>query len=196
MAKAPPKAAPQQRARNGNGAASGKRPRKGMSSQVFLVVFSAIVSAVIFFPTVLFLFIALMPTSVAYLVERGPHKYAWMAVGGTNLMAALSTLLDLWSGPHTLMAALTLLGDVFTVMTIYGGAAAGWIMYIAVPPVVGMMDQVRGQRRIMTLRKQQRALLETWGSEVAGKEPIDESLMRFATAADQERAPEPVSKSL
>ncbi|MBN2752291.1 MAG: acyl-CoA synthetase [Rhodospirillaceae bacterium] len=141
-------------------------PGGGAFSRILLVSL-AIFVALMFLPTVIFLVFAMLPTAVAYMVDRSSEKYEWVCVGGLNFAGASPFLLNLWTGRHTIDAAVSQLTDVFSLMAIFGAAGLGWMLFIALPPVVGVFMQFSAQRRITTLKTTQTQLVQTWGQEVA-----------------------------
>ncbi len=52
-------------------------------------------------------------------------------------------------------------------MVMYSAAAAGWMLFLAVPPVVGVLLNWTAQRRIAALRARQKRIIEEWGKDVA-----------------------------
>ncbi len=139
----------------------------GMSAgNKLAMLIAAVVALPLSLPTLTLLFFALLPTMAAALVDRGPHRYAWLCVGGLNFAGVSPYLLELWFGEHTLDNALTQLGDVLALLVIYGAAAFGWLLYMAIPPLVGGFLQIAAQRRVAVLRSQQKKLVELWGPEV------------------------------
>ncbi len=118
-------------------------------------------------PTLTLLFFAMLPTLAAAIVDRGPHRYAWLCVGGLNFAGAAPYLFKLWFEAHTLDNAFAQLSDVLALLVIYGSAAFGWLLYMMMPPVVGAFLQVAAQRRVATLRANQKKLVDQWGPDVA-----------------------------
>lgn len=147
-------------------AAKSAAPVGGAFSRI-LVLSLAVFGGLMFLPTVIFLFFAMLPTAAAYVVDRSPEKYEWICVGGMNFAGASPFLLSLWAGRHTVEAAAAQLTDVFNLMAIYGAAGLGWMMYVALPPVVGVFMQMSAQRRIAQLKATQTRLVQIWGTEVA-----------------------------
>jgi hypothetical protein len=54
-------------------------------------------------------------------------------------------------------------------LVMYGGAAAGWMLYFAVPPIVAMVFQVNVDETQRRLEARAKALVEEWGEEVTGR---------------------------
>ena len=113
--------------------------------------------------SVVLLCFAMLPTLVAYIVDRTPQKYAAFCVGGMNLSGTFPSLLNLWTGSHDMDMAWSILGDVFALTVIYGAAAFGWLVYMTVPPVVAAFLMMMSQRRVQQLRAVQAQLVEEWG---------------------------------
>ena len=151
-------------------------PRAGTAAEqarkrrTMMFVWSTIITVllvVVAFPTVILLVLGMLPTGVAYFIDRTPQKNAALCVGGMNFSGVFSFLLDLWTGSHTPEGAAEILSDVFSLAVIYGSAAFGWVMFMAIPPVVATFITVMAQRRIALLRMTQKRLIEEWGEDVA-----------------------------
>lgn len=140
-------------------------PKSGAFTRI-LVISLALAFGLMFLPTVIFLVFAMLPTLAAYIVEKKPAKYEWICVGGLNFAGAAPFLLNLWMGRHTVETAGAMLTDVFTLMAIFGAAGVGWLMFMALPPVIGVFMQMKAQRRIAALKATQARLIATWGPEV------------------------------
>src|SRR5690606_33042816 len=112
--------------------------------------------------SVILLCFALLPTLAAFIVDRTPQRYAAFCVGGMNLSGTFPSLLDLWTGDHSIDMALHILSDVFALAVIYGAAAFGWLVYMTVPPVVAAFLTIMAQRRVQQLRAAQAQLVEEW----------------------------------
>ena len=56
-------------------------------------------------PTVIVVVFTMLPTLAAYFSERGPHRYAWLCVGGLNFSGVVPFLFGLWFKVDTLDAA-------------------------------------------------------------------------------------------
>lgn len=117
-------------------------------------------------PTLTLLFFAMLPTMAAALVDRGPHRYAWLCVGGLNFAGATPYLFELWFVEHTVDHAFVQLGSVLALLVIYGAAGLGWLLHMAMPPAVSAFLQVAAQRRVAVLRAQQKKLVDLWGPDV------------------------------
>ena len=147
------------------------KPQKSGAFTRILMISLALAFGLIFLPTVIFLAFAMLPTAAAYIVDKKPAKYEWICVGGLNFAGASPFLMNLWMGRHTVEAASAMLTDVFTLMAMYGAAGVGWLMFMALPPVIGVFMQMKAQRRVAVLKATQARLIATWGPEVGKVKP-------------------------
>lgn len=120
------------------------------------------------FPTVMMIAIGMPPTLVAWIIDRTYQKSATFCVAGLNFCGLFPFLMDLWFGTHSIKTAGAMMSDVFTLLAIYGSAAFGWMMFMAVPPVIATFLTVVSQRRVAQLRTLQRDIIAEWGESVAG----------------------------
>lgn len=160
---------------------------------IVLWVSACMVGLLIFaLPTVFLLFFGMLPTMVAYIVDRTKEKYATFCVASMNFCGLYPYLMDLWVESHTILAATSIMADVFALVIIYGAAAFGWVIYTSVPPVVSSFLSVIAQQRVTTLRTQQRKLIEEWGEAVAHQaSPASVSAATAAKAEPVESPPSP-----
>lgn len=135
-------------------------------SRVFLYVLIAIPICLMIIPTIIVLSVALIPTGVAFLVERGKGYYGGLTVGCMNLAGASPYLFDLWFKGHNVQAAVGIITNVFAWMMFYGAAMFGWAIYTTTPSVVSTFMTMTSGRRITALRAQQRELVQKWGPDV------------------------------
>ena len=109
----------------------------------------------------------MLPAIVAYVIDPSKHKTSTICVGAMNFAGVFPYLLSLWTGIHSINVALGILTDIFALMVMYSTAAAGWMVFMAVPPVVGALLNVRDGRRIAALRARQQRIVREWGRDVA-----------------------------
>lgn len=120
-----------------------------------------------FLPTWVFLILAMLPTVVAFVVDRTPSRNGWVAVAGLNFSGVAPYLMKLWFETHSMSAAMKMLSNPFDLIVMYGAAGLGWVLHMSLPPVVEAWLDVTSQRRLTQLRTTQRKLLGEWGEEVA-----------------------------
>ena len=128
--------------------------------------------AIISLPTLIILIPGMLPTGVARICDRTKQKYATLCVGGLNICGVFPFIMKLWSDNHSIAAATNTISDLFALLVMYSAASFGWLIFLAVPPLVSTFLDVLAQRRINILRGKQQNTVEDWGSEVATE--IDE----------------------
>ncbi|MEQ8510563.1 MAG: hypothetical protein RIF37_07160 [Rhodospirillaceae bacterium] len=135
-------------------------------SRIFLYLMLAIPVGLMIVPTMIVLMFSLLPSAVAFLMERGKGIYAGLCVGAMNLAGASPYLADLWFSGHTTEGAFEIITDVFAVLVIYGCAAFGWAIYAFTPSFVSAFMAMTAGRRIAALQTTQKDLVLKWGSDV------------------------------
>lgn len=120
-------------------------------------------------PTLMLLFVGLLPTLVAALTDRSNARYAWICVGGLNFAGLTPALLRLWFGHHEVSFALHQVTDFRVLLLSYAAAACGWLLYFGAPPIVITIMLATTKRRAMSLEQQMKKLEEEWGPEVASR---------------------------
>lgn len=164
--------------------APAKGADKKASAKAMPIWFSVLAAliVVVSLPTVVVLFFGMLPALVSYVTDRTRDKFASFCIGGMNFAGVFPYLMELWLGDHSLGAARDLLTDVFKLGIMYSAAAFGWLMFTFIPPVVGAFLTVLSQRRVATLRNEQRQLIDEWGEGVTRTREQDEVMARQARA--------------
>ncbi len=154
-----------------------KAPQKVVQKQVkaeksstlnrILLLSLAVFFGLMFLPSVFYLLVAMLPTLAAYLMDKTPEKYEWICVGGLNFAGSSPGLVALWSSRHTMEGAITQIADILNIMTAYGAAGVGWLLFVGLPPIIGVFVQMSSQRRIAVLQATQTRLIQIWGKEVS-----------------------------
>ncbi len=120
-------------------------------------------------PTLVVFVITMLPSAVAWLVDRTDSKYAGLSVLGLNFAGMFPYMMDLWSGNHTMTGAFVIITDIFALVVIYGAAGVGWVIFMVVPPVVTSFMTILTEQRLEALRANQKRTIDEWGQEVAVK---------------------------
>ena len=131
-----------------------------------LGIFTIGVAIAIFsLPTLIVFIPGMLPTMVARVCDRTEQKYATFCVGGLNLCGVFPYLLTLWTDNHEVRAAVGIISDIFALLVMYAAAGFGWLMFMAIPPVVSAFLNVLAQRRVTLLRASQEEIVKEWGPE-------------------------------
>lgn len=149
-----------------------RRKRRGGISGQILGLF-AFITAVVFMPTTIMLFLGMLPTLVAGLVDRTRKGTKAITVGAMNLAGCTPFLFDLWAQGHTAENALAIISNPRTVVVIYCAAGIGYLIDWAMSGIVATIMIQRSGFRLKEIKKRQAELVERWGQEVTGNMPLD-----------------------
>ena len=160
----PGRGAPRQAPRPAPGSA------RRFSSQIlwFTVIVALLLPWIL--PSMIVVFVGMVPSIVALVVDRSPRKYGTLTIAALNFAGVLPYLVKLWAKSQNLENALNIVVDVFALMVMYGAAGFGWMIFLTIPTFVASIFMVISQRRIAVLRENQRKILEEWGESVARSE--------------------------
>ena len=124
--------------------------------------------------SMMILLFGMLPTLVAFIIDRSPRNYAMYCVGGMNFSGVFPYLLELWTGNHDIDTAIDILTDVFNLLVMYSGAGFGWMLFMAIPPLVGAVMTVMSERRLAHLKDSQKAIIKEWGEDVGAPDEEEE----------------------
>ena len=138
--------------------------------------------------SIILLLVGLLPTMVAFIIDKSSGKYATLCVGAMNIAGTSPSIFMLWAGQNSFAQAIQIITNVFDLVIMYGAAGFGWILYIIIPSAVRTLLNIIAQRRISRLRNLQRDLISEWGKKVADR-PVTETSQEGQVT---DEAPEPV----
>ena len=118
-------------------------------------------------PSLIILTVGLLPTGVAFIIDRSDQKSGTFCVGGMNLSGVVPFIIKLWADKHTLVVAIEIVSDIFSLLIMYAAAGFGWMMFLTLPPVIASFLSVVSQTRVKVLKASQRKILDEWGPEIA-----------------------------
>lgn len=142
-----------------------------------------------FYETIFLLTVGMVPTLVAFIVDRYPRKFVAKTVGYLNFAGCLPFLLRLWKGSGGIESVLDVLRDPFTLLTMYAAAASGWLIFFVMPPLVTAWLAVSHEVKLQSVKSRQNGLIEEWGREVRKAAGVEEE-QEEAEPAQPSPAPE------
>jgi hypothetical protein len=141
-------------------------PRKASGGRSIMTGILLLPVVVVLFPSTIVLLAGMVPSVVAYFVDRTGGKYLAITVALLNFCGTLLGLTRLWQQGQTLDAGLRIATDPLHWLVSYGAAAGGWLIYLSIPPILAIYYTSISTNRIEALKRKQAELVETWGSEV------------------------------
>lgn len=130
-------------------------------------------TAIVFLPSTMLLFVGMLPTLVAGVVDRGGKGTKALTVGSMNFAGCCPFLLDLWAKGHNADVVVSIITNPQTIVVIYAAAGIGYLISWAMSGIVGTMMVQRGGGRLRDIERRQKALVSRWGPEVTGDLVLD-----------------------
>jgi len=131
-------------------------------------------------PTMVLMFFGLLPTFVAYIIDRSEGKSAAFTVGSANFLGVFPFIVILWRGENSYTDALNITTELVSMLIMYSASAFGWLIFMALPTVISSFVLIMQQRKVAQLRGLQKELIEEWGASVA-------ALVEQQHSSDQEQ---------
>jgi hypothetical protein len=124
--------------------------------------------AAVALPACILLVVGMIPTIVAYVVDRTPRRTLTLTVGPLNLAGTVPYCIQLWFGGDTMHGLISSLTSVWVWLVMYLAAAIGWLLHFGMPVIVRFLLEQSIDRRKTRLVQIQKKLRAEWGDEVAG----------------------------
>jgi hypothetical protein len=121
-------------------------------------------------PTAIVMAAALVPSVVARIVDSSPNRYLTLTVLGLNLVGSLYFVHQVLTLGNSLEVVALVLQDSIGWLAALSGAGCGWLLYIAVPPMIAKMAEAQSALRLRRVHKDQTQLINEWGEVVAARD--------------------------
>lgn len=138
-----------------------------------MIVLSIIGFVIAALPTVIVLFVGMIPTIVAYIIDLTPGRYAARCVAGLNIAGVVPFLNNLWASTNDLPAAIGVVTDVYAWFAFYAASGVGWALFVSLPGFVATFKTYSAKRKANALRERLEQLKEEWGNEITGNASED-----------------------
>ena len=141
--------------------------RKKSAFSGLSVVVSAVLLFMVALPTFITLTVGLLPSMMAFMFDRTQGRTMARCIFGLNFSGVAPYILELWQqGEQTVGAATQQIFQPVALSIMDGAAGLGWLLFLAMPPIVANVLNLSAQRRVSELRKSQRDLIKTWGDSL------------------------------
>lgn len=141
---------------------------KGFKPVLLLILL--LPAAALMAPLAIVLVAAMVPSIVARLVDSGPGRYLTFTVTSLNLVGALYFVHQLVTIGNSLEVVMRVLQDPIGWLAALSGAGCGWLLFLAVPPLIAKMAEAQSALRMRRVHRDQNQLVSEWGEAVAAKE--------------------------
>lgn len=138
-----------------------------------ILILAAVLVCLVFLPSTILLMSGMIPTFVAFIVDRTKEQLKFLTVGCMNLAFCFPFWLDLVTSTHDVARALQILSPK-SLLTMYMGAALGYVIEWVFVFIYIHISHQKNKMRFKALTKHRSALEEKWGGGViAGKRLSD-----------------------
>lgn len=140
----------------------------GLGVKPWVVVVPVVLIGLIFLPSAAVICAGMVPTLVARLVDSSPGRRLSITVGSLNLVGCLYFLDRIWAAGHSVGDIQVVLADSFGWLAALVGAGAGWVIFGAMPLVIGKVAETQTALRLRRITGDQERLVKEWGESVRG----------------------------
>lgn len=156
-----------------------QKPKKGGGRvRFYTALIIAGFAAPFMFPTLILIMIGLLPTLVAFFVDRDREHSSATAVGAMNCAGITPFVIDLWIKGQSMDNVFRILSDPSSWLIILGAAAIGQTIVSVVPQAMATLTLAHSELRIKTLKQNLERLNESWGPDVGTTKPIEKLARR------------------
>ncbi len=127
-------------------------------------------AAALMAPIAIVIVAALVPSVVARIVDTHPNRYLTFTVLGLNLVGSLYFVHRVLTMGNSLEVVAMVLQDSIGWLAALSGAGCGWLLFLAVPPLVAKMADAQSGLRLRRVHRDQTQLINEWGEVVAAKD--------------------------
>ena len=147
---------------------------KSLSLKSWAFILVALIMLIVFMPTTVLLLIGMLPTFVAFIVDREPGRNKTFTIGAMNFAGCFPYILALWTKVNSVDMALSLISEPKTIIIMYGAAGLGYIIDFIITYAVSSILIQRSEIRLKKIDLEKGALEKRWGRTVNGREQLDE----------------------
>ncbi len=146
------------------------RLKRSMGIRGHILLIGAVLLLIAFIPVGLLLFVGMMPTIVAGLIDKTKERVKSLTVGFLNFAGCYPyILLILNAKEEPLSVSYDLVTDPYVIVVIYGAALLGYLVEWSVSGIVAALLFSTGEKRLVDIKKEQKDLVAKWGKEVTGE---------------------------
>ena len=149
---------------------SNKPRRRGGRMMIFMLIVGSLAMIITLQMTYVMFVVGMMPSFVAYYIDRTPSHTLFHTVMPCNLSGVLPFLVELVASGNKTSSMQMMLGDLSVVLMMYCSAALGWLLVYGAPLVAGFIINALNDRQISRVKNTQEKLVQEWGPEVTRNE--------------------------
>ncbi|MBK8157443.1 MAG: hypothetical protein IPK59_01040 [Rhodospirillaceae bacterium] len=141
---------------------------EGLGVKPWGLIVPVVLIGLIFMPSAAVVCAGMLPTLVARLVDSSPGRRLSITVGSLNLVGCLYFLNSIWAAGHSVGDIQIVLADSYGWLAALSGAGAGWVIFGAMPAIIGKIAETQTALRLRRITGDQERLVKEWGETVRG----------------------------
>lgn len=145
----------------------GATKKSGSGKTTLIMVITTLVLVVVFKLGFLFFVLGILPSIVSYYIDATRSNLSFQTVFTCNLAGVLPFMAQMLQSQDSNNSAVhEIITNSVNWLIVYGAAGVGWLLVFVAPMISQMLINAMHQRQIGRLERQQRILVEEWGSEL------------------------------
>lgn len=149
-----------------------KKAKLGWKWQILVIVMG--IASVMFSAVTIIAVVGMIPTVVAWIVDRSPGKLKAMTVGSINFAGCTPFMIEVFKNGNSLETAINYIVEPRTIVVMYFAAAMGYMIDWALTGIIAAIMVQKTKSRLEDIEKNKKELVDRWGIEVTGTVPLDE----------------------
>lgn len=145
---------------------SAKEKKKGSKMLTLMLIVCSLAMIVFWQMTYVMFVVGMLPSCVAFYVDRTQSHTLFHTVMPCNLAGVLPFIAELIATGNKTSSMQMMLGDVSVVLMMYSSAALGWLLVYGSPMFAGFVINALNERQIARVKHTQNKLVKEWGNEV------------------------------
>lgn len=159
-----------------------------LSIRFILIAFLLVVVSFLFWESASLFWVGMLPTGVAWIIDRSKQKSKTLTVGAMNFAGCFPYLMGIWTAFDPAVLSARYLGDPLTIIIIYGAAFVGYVINYASVSAFSSYAAGRAKAQVSRIDKERKALEKRWGKKVNGQMALDGKGFPTEEAKKQQQA--------
>lgn len=141
-------------------------PQTQGNGYILALTFSAMLMSLISAYSVIIVLFGMLPGLIAMIVDQDSKRYISKIVLSFNATGCLPFIIKILKSSSSNTAAMEMIVEPRTWLTIYASAAIGWALYWTFPHFFLAINNLKMQFRIQQLNYELDSLVTEWGDEI------------------------------
>ncbi len=149
------------------------KKKKILTFRMFISLLVVLAFTVMYVESAILLAIGMLPTFVAYFLDKDVGKNKTFTIGAMNFSGCVYYLANIWKSPLPADTLADYLSNPITIIVIYSAAALGYLINYAVTSFIASILRQKSKSRLKRLDEQKKKMEKRWGEKVSGLKDLD-----------------------